>query len=92
MSTCAPSTAADGIGTILHLRASEHARRLGKALHRRVRHVALKQAQITAVQTAGLAYLRGQNDLANAPMRRVNEKLGYEKRFEWVQLGGPLLA
>jgi L-amino acid N-acyltransferase YncA len=53
---------------------------------------ALKQAQIAAAQAAGLAYLRGQNDLANAPVRRVNEKLGYEKRFEWVHLGGPLLA
>jgi len=25
-------------------------------------------------------------------MRRVNEKLGYERKFEWVHLAGPLLA
>jgi len=54
--------------------------------------LALKQAQIQAARAAGIAQLRTQNDLANAPMRRVNEKLGYTKRFEWVHLGGPLLA
>jgi RimJ/RimL family protein N-acetyltransferase len=54
--------------------------------------VALKRAQIAAAKAAGLRYLRTQNDLANAPMRRVNEKLGYERRFEWVHLAGPLLA
>ena len=53
--------------------------------------LALKQAQIAAAQRAGLRYLRTQNDLGNAPMRRVNERLGYERRFEWVHLGGPLL-
>jgi hypothetical protein len=25
-------------------------------------------------------------------MRRVNERLGYERLFEWVHLAGPLLA
>jgi len=25
-------------------------------------------------------------------MRRLNEKLGYERKFEWVQLVGPLLV
>jgi predicted N-acetyltransferase YhbS len=54
--------------------------------------LALKQAQIAAARDAGIRYLRTQNDLANAPMRRVNEKLGYRKRYEWVHLGGPLLA
>jgi GNAT superfamily N-acetyltransferase len=54
--------------------------------------LALKQAQIAAARAAGLRYLRTQNDLGNAPMRRVNEKLGYEKLYEWVHLGGPLLA
>ena len=28
---------------------------------------------------------------ATLPMRRVNEKLGYVRKFEWVHLGGPLL-
>jgi mycothiol synthase len=53
--------------------------------------LALKQAQIAAAKDAGWAFLQTQNDLGNAPMRRVNEKLGYERRFEWVHLVGPLL-
>jgi GNAT superfamily N-acetyltransferase len=53
--------------------------------------LALKQAQIAAAKDAGWAFLRTLNDLGNAPMRRVNEKLGYERRSEWVHLGGPLL-
>jgi mycothiol synthase len=51
---------------------------------------ALKRAQIAAAQAAGWSFLRTQNDLANAAMRSVNEKLGYERRFEWVHLIGPL--
>ena len=54
--------------------------------------VALKQAQIAAAQAAGFERLRTQNDLANAPMRRVNEKLGYRPRLEWLQYAGPLLS
>jgi mycothiol synthase len=54
--------------------------------------LALKQAQIAAAKAAGVSSLRAQNDLANAPMRRINEKLGYRKRFEWIHLGGPLLS
>jgi L-amino acid N-acyltransferase YncA len=53
--------------------------------------LALKQAQIAAAKEAGWKFLRTMNDLGNAPMRRVNEKLGYERRYEWVHLGGPLL-
>jgi RimJ/RimL family protein N-acetyltransferase len=34
--------------------------------------------------------LRTQNDLGNEAMRAVNEKLGYERQFEWVDLVGPL--
>ena len=52
---------------------------------------ALKQAQIAAAKEAGWSSLRTTNDLGNAPMRAVNEKLGYERRFEWVHLVGPLL-
>ena len=54
--------------------------------------VALKQAQIAAAKAAGLERLRTQNDLANAPMRRVNEKLGYRPRLAWIHLAGPLLS
>ncbi len=54
--------------------------------------VALKQSQIAAARAAGLERLRTQNDLANAPMRRVNEKLGYRSRLEWIQFAGPLFT
>lgn len=53
---------------------------------------ALKQAQIRAAQAAGYERLRTQNDLANAPMRAVNERLGYRSRLEWVQFQGPLAS
>lgn len=53
--------------------------------------LALKQTQIVAAKEAGWRFLRTQNDLGNAPMRRVNEKLGYELKFEWVHLVGPLI-
>jgi GNAT superfamily N-acetyltransferase len=53
--------------------------------------LALKQAQIAAAKKAGPTSLRTTNDLGNAPMRRVNEKLGYTRYSEWVHLGGPLL-
>jgi mycothiol synthase len=53
--------------------------------------LALKQAQIAAAQGTDLVYLRTQNDLANAPMRHINEKLGYVRKFEWVHLTGPLV-
>jgi len=52
---------------------------------------ALKSHQIAAARAAGLRELRTQNDVANAPMRRVNEKLGYRPRLTWIHLGGPLL-
>lgn len=53
---------------------------------------ALKQAQIAGAKAAGYRFLRTQNDLSNAPMRRVNDRLGFERRFEWVHLTGPLLG
>jgi len=53
--------------------------------------LALKQSQIAAAKAAGYERLRTQNDLGNAPMRRVNEKLGYRSRLEWVHFAGPLV-
>jgi mycothiol synthase len=50
---------------------------------------ALKSAQIAAAREAGVAVLRAQNDLANAAMRRVNEKLGYRPRTEFVYVARP---
>jgi len=65
----------------------------GVARRARGRGVAhsLKLAQIYAARDAGLRQLRTQNDLDNAPMRRVNERLGYQLRLAWIHLGGPLL-
>ena len=51
---------------------------------------ALKQAQIVGARAAGIETLRTQNDLGNAAMRRVNEKLGYRPRTEFVYLARPL--
>lgn len=53
--------------------------------------LALKRAQIAAAKDAGWTFLRTLNDLSNAPMCRVNEKLGYERKSEWLHLSGPLL-
>jgi GNAT superfamily N-acetyltransferase len=53
--------------------------------------LALKRAQIAAAKDAGWRSLRTMNDLGNAPMRQVNERLGYQRAFEFVHLGGPLL-
>lgn len=50
---------------------------------------ALKSAQIAAAREAGVPVLRAQNDLANAAMRRVNERLGYRPRTEFVYLARP---
>jgi L-amino acid N-acyltransferase YncA len=52
--------------------------------------LSLKQMQIARAKTSGLKELHTQNDLGNAPMRRVNEKLGYVLRHEWVHMTGPL--
>jgi mycothiol synthase len=53
---------------------------------------ALKRTQIAAAKEAGYERLRTQNDLANVAMRRVNERLGYRARLEWVHLAGPLVT
>ncbi len=45
-----------------------------------------------AARAAGIELLRTQNDLANEPMRRVNDQLGYKPTVEWLHLAGPLLG
>ena len=66
--------------------------RRGAQLPRRGIALALKQAQIAAAKEAGLdATCAPRTTSATLPMRRVNEKLGYVRKFEWVHLGGPLL-
>jgi GNAT superfamily N-acetyltransferase len=52
--------------------------------------LALKRHQAVAARDAGWKHLRTQNDLGNAPMIGVNDRLGYEPRFQWVHLVGPL--
>ena len=52
---------------------------------------ALKQTQIVAAREAGIGLLRTQNDLGNAPMRRINEQLGYRPSVEWIHFSGPVL-
>jgi mycothiol synthase len=52
---------------------------------------ALKSAQIAAAKAAGLRELRTTTAFANAPMLRVNERLGYRRGVAWVHLRGALL-
>jgi GNAT superfamily N-acetyltransferase len=51
---------------------------------------ALKRAQIEAAQRAGLRRLVTESEETNAPMRRLNEKLGYRPIPGNVVLRGPL--
>jgi GNAT superfamily N-acetyltransferase len=53
--------------------------------------LALKQRQIAAATAAGLRELRTTTAFQNAPMLRVNERLGYRRGVAWVHLRGPLL-
>ena len=52
---------------------------------------ALKRAQIVAARSAGLRQLRTTTAFQNAPMLRVNERLGYRRGVAWIHLRGPLL-
>lgn len=54
--------------------------------------LALKRHQAAAARAAGWKGIRAQNDLGNAPMRRVNDRLGFRPLFEWVHLTGPPIA
>ena len=51
---------------------------------------ALKRAQINAARRAGITRLMTESEERNAPMRRVNEKLGYTPIPGMVVLQGPL--
>jgi GNAT superfamily N-acetyltransferase len=53
---------------------------------------ALKRAQIAWAQSAGLELLVAENELRNEPIRRLNARLGYRPRPDWVVLRGPLAA
>ena len=52
--------------------------------------LALKSTQIEAAKRHGLRRLRTRNEMGN-PMRVVNERLGYVRDVDWLNLRGPLL-
>ena len=51
---------------------------------------ALKSTQIAWAKERGLERLRATNELRNASMRRINERLGYRPAVGRVHLRGPL--
>ena len=51
---------------------------------------ALKRATIGRAIEAGLEALEASNDLANAPMRAINERLGYRPQPDELTMRGPL--
>ncbi len=53
---------------------------------------ALKREQAYRARKAGLRRIETTNDEANAPMRAVNARLGFEAEPVWLLLRGPLLA
>ncbi len=53
--------------------------------------LALKQAQVASARGAGLRELRTTTAYGNAPMLRVNERLGYRRGVSWIHLRGPLI-
>jgi GNAT superfamily N-acetyltransferase len=53
--------------------------------------LALKREQLAAARHAGLRELRTTTAFQNAPMLRVNERLGYRRGVAWIHLRGPLL-
>jgi RimJ/RimL family protein N-acetyltransferase len=61
-----------------------------RAFRRRGIAGALKQAQLVAARRHGVQLLVAANDLRNAPMRRLNERLGYVRRPDTVTLTASL--
>ena len=53
---------------------------------------ALKSAQIAWAKSAGIERLTTTNEVRNAPMRRVNELLGYEPAPGRIMLRGPVAS
>jgi mycothiol synthase len=53
---------------------------------------AIKLAEIEAAKAEGIGELRTSNEVANEPIRRLNESLGYRPLVAWLVLQGPLLA
>ena len=53
---------------------------------------ALKREQARRAKAAGLRRIETTNDEANAPMRAVNARLGFEAEPVWLLVRGPLLG
>jgi GNAT superfamily N-acetyltransferase len=53
---------------------------------------ALKRAQLAWAKDGGYVRLETANETRNAPIQRLNERLGYRPFSEWVRLRGPLAA
>ena len=72
-------------------RLAEHGLTSVAASHRnRGIGTALKRAQIAWASRNGYRELMTSTQDANAPMRAVNDKLGYEPRPAWIRFEGPL--
>ena len=52
---------------------------------------ALKREQARRAKEAGLRRIETTNDEANAPMRAVNARLGFEAEPVWLLVRGPLM-
>jgi mycothiol synthase len=63
---------------------------VARAWRRKGVATALKRAQVLAAKRAGLARLMTESEERNVPMRRVNEKLGFQPIPGMVVLRGPL--
>ena len=53
---------------------------------------ALKEHQIAWAKAAGLELLVAENEWRNEPIRRLNDRLGYRPRPDWVVMRGPLAS
>jgi GNAT superfamily N-acetyltransferase len=84
--------AAYGLLSLQRAGVAEHfATGVARALRGRGVAHALKRAQIARAREVGLRELVAWNDETNAPIRRVNEKLGYRVTRDVVAYRGPLL-
>jgi RimJ/RimL family protein N-acetyltransferase len=72
-------------------RLAEHGLTSVAASHRnRGIATALKRAQIAWAARNGFRELQTSTQAANAPMRAINDKLGYEPRPAWIRVEAPL--
>jgi mycothiol synthase len=51
---------------------------------------ALKRAQLCYAATVGLGWLETENHVDNAPMRAINQRLGYQPAAQRITMRGPL--